>query len=411
MTDLNVSGNLRVEGESTFVGATFGVQNGFVTGFLRVGALAGVGQNILQALQVDGDTDCKGAFACEGTVSCSGPGGLIVANAANVAGLLSSSSLTVTNNADIGGEIFGVACTLSNQMSCAGIINSADITVAGSGIFNGGGNSIEVANDATIAGGMNVAGTANFTNAGLGLSVSNQAFLGALNVVGTTSLSNVDVSGTTQLLGPVQCSNAGISLQVFGQTTLLDNLNGAGASFSATVICSAALGLTVPNQATIQRLVPSSVFAPEIARLGYATTQTSFATGLPTYPASQNICVSAASPENVQSTTTTRLTATANTGVDVLSAGWYDVSVSVLCTNTSGPADVFSLSYLHVADDTTVGSSAFIDVGVSSWITFTASLQLNPGDSIGAVMSSGTGTPTLTVNAYTISVRYFSDVV
>ena len=225
MTDLNVSGNLRVEGTSTFVDAFFTVQNAFVSNFLRVGALQAVGFNVLAALQVDLTSEFRG------TVTCSSVGnGLVVDNNATVSGNLSVIGLATLSQADVinAATVGSLVCQGSGQFTGAGtaltvtnaaligtlqVLGPASSSVAtvtgaatvgslvcqGSGEFTGAGTSLTVTNDAQL--GSLACGSGQFTGAGTSLTVTNDAQLGSLTVSGASTLntatasSNVDING------------------------------------------------------------------------------------------------------------------------------------------------------------------------------------------------------------------------
>ncbi len=76
--DLTVTGDLTVDGTSTLDGMITCRSDSFFTGFLRVGALAGVGFNVLEIAQVNQDLTVGGDGTISGNLTVSGANGLTV---------------------------------------------------------------------------------------------------------------------------------------------------------------------------------------------------------------------------------------------------------------------------------------------------------------------------------------------
>ena len=204
MTDVLVTGDLRVQGDTTLVGGVITVQNVFVSNFLRVGALQAVGFNILAALQVDLTATVGGSL------TCNGPG----------------TGLTVTGNADFNGEInvlntvFGGGLSVSGDSSLNGTVTCTGGTVSMSDVVTCGAfpTSLNVTNKANV-GSIGCTGTATFEQStlctraiGVGLTVTAEANVGLLvcqgaaTIQGSTSCNDtLFVSTTSTLTGAVTC--------------------------------------------------------------------------------------------------------------------------------------------------------------------------------------------------------------
>ena len=112
MTDVTVTGDLRVQGTSTFVNTPFAVTDAFVAGFMRVGAFAGVGLNILEVMQVDSTSECRGILTCSGA----------------------GTGLSVTNNVSVGGNT-SVTGELRSKCPTSTVGVSTSLAEADSGTF------------------------------------------------------------------------------------------------------------------------------------------------------------------------------------------------------------------------------------------------------------------------------------
>lgn len=78
MTDLLVTGNLTVDKNATVDGSMTCRSNSFFTGFLRVGALAAVGFNVLEFAQVNQTLEVAGDTTMGGSLTVNGGNGLLV---------------------------------------------------------------------------------------------------------------------------------------------------------------------------------------------------------------------------------------------------------------------------------------------------------------------------------------------
>jgi hypothetical protein len=78
MTDLVVSGDLTVDGETILNDRITCRSDGFFTGFFRVGALAGVGFNVLEIAQVNQNLTVGGDSTLDGKLTVNGGEGALV---------------------------------------------------------------------------------------------------------------------------------------------------------------------------------------------------------------------------------------------------------------------------------------------------------------------------------------------
>jgi hypothetical protein len=78
MTDLVVTGDLIVDGTSTLNNTLKCRSDGFLTGFLRVGALANVGLSVLEGVQIKQDLSVVGDSSLDGKLTVNGGDGAFV---------------------------------------------------------------------------------------------------------------------------------------------------------------------------------------------------------------------------------------------------------------------------------------------------------------------------------------------
>lgn len=135
MTDVVVTGNLTVKKESDFDGMITCRSDSFFTGFLRVGALAAVGFNVLEFAQVNQTLNVTGNTTMAGNLTVNGEDGLFVE------GPLIVNDIIRTNTPH-------------------GIVCGGQLAVAQNAVLQA---AISVGNNATIAGTLSVGSNATIT--------------------------------------------------------------------------------------------------------------------------------------------------------------------------------------------------------------------------------------------------------
>lgn len=199
MTDLVVTGKLTVDGTSDLKQKLTVLSDSFFLGFLRVGALAAVGYNVLAIadvqgnLGVGGDTILTGNLTVNGANGVSSLGPVIIddilrTNAPH--GIVCGGPLSVANAAKLqqGLTVKGSLAVTGNSTSVPICLLDTDLTVAGTSTFSG--NSV-------INGTLNVTGVTAL-NTSLTLT-------GSLAIGGDTVFQNITVNGGDGVLseGPV----------------------------------------------------------------------------------------------------------------------------------------------------------------------------------------------------------------
>lgn len=190
MTDLVVTGKLTVNGTSELKQKLTVRSDSFFTGFLRVGALAAVGYNVLAIadvqgnLGVGGDTTLAGNLTVNGANGVSSLGPVIIddilrTNAPH--GIVCGGPLSVANNATLqqGLKVSGSLTVTGNTTTVPICLLDTDLTVAGTTTFSG--------NSSVINGTLNVTGTTAFN--------TNLTLVGSFAIGGDTVFQNMTVNG------------------------------------------------------------------------------------------------------------------------------------------------------------------------------------------------------------------------
>ncbi len=128
--DLTVTGDLTVKGESDLDGMLTCRSNSFFTGFLRVGALAGVGFNVLEIAQINQDLTVGGDSTLTGNLVVNGANGVMVEGPVVVNDILRTNT---PHGIVCGGELqVAQDATLQETLTVQGDVTAeADVTVQG----------------------------------------------------------------------------------------------------------------------------------------------------------------------------------------------------------------------------------------------------------------------------------------
>ncbi len=214
MTDLKVTGDLTVDGTSTLDGMITCRSDSFFTGFLRVGALAGVGFNVLEALQVNqfatigGDTTLQGALAVTGETTLSGNLTVSGANGLTVEGPVVIDDILRTNTPH-------------------GIVCGGELAVAGDATLQ---ETLTLQGLATLEKGAAITGGDLAVTTIKGSSTSPPTMTTSIDRPGLVTF--VNPGGSGRLTGQVVFRGTGASAQVLpGDTVTLD----FGTPFNSTM--------------------------------------------------------------------------------------------------------------------------------------------------------------------------------
>ena len=172
MTDVLVTGNLTVNGTSEMKQKLTVRTDSFFTGFLRVGALAATGYNVLaiaditQNLGVGGDTTMTGMLTVNGSAGILSEGPVIINDILRTNppyGIICGGQLAVANvatlqqNLNVGGNvtISGLyakltSLTVNNNLTVSGKATLGDATIAGN---------LNVTSNTTLTGAITASGT------------------------------------------------------------------------------------------------------------------------------------------------------------------------------------------------------------------------------------------------------------
>lgn len=237
MTDLTVTGNLAVKGTSAMDGSLTVRADSFVTGFLRVGALAAVGYNVLEIAQVNqdltvsGNTTLQGPLVVDDIIRTNTPHGIVCGGELHVA-----QDVIMQETLQVNGD-----CSFQGQVDIQGpvFINGVLSTDAAHGIVCGG--DLQVAGNQKITGDFEIFGTGTVGN--------------KLTVAGVAQLSGFCTS-TRIVTGSLQVLTADLSNQiiVLGKTTTPPVSLGDGIPFGTTFI----ILVDYATSASPQEIVPQS---------------------------------------------------------------------------------------------------------------------------------------------------------